>query len=61
MTSVDGGVATDAGAPMACMAEQKVLVATQTNLIADKAGAAATMAPNLVNAWGLAFNPSGVA
>lgn len=46
---------------MACMAEQKVLVATQTNLIADKAGAAATMAPNLVNAWGLAFNPSGVA
>jgi uncharacterized protein (TIGR03118 family) len=30
----------------------------QRNLVADTPGAAATMDPNLVNAWGLSFGPS---
>lgn len=34
----------------------------QTNLFADtKNGGAANVDPNLVNSWGLAFNPSGIA
>jgi uncharacterized protein (TIGR03118 family) len=35
---------------------------TQTNLFADTAeGGAPNVDPNLVNAWGLAFNPTGIA
>jgi uncharacterized protein (TIGR03118 family) len=34
---------------------------TQTNLVSDQAGVAATTDPNLVNAWGIAFNPKGPA
>jgi uncharacterized protein (TIGR03118 family) len=32
----------------------------QTNLVSDLAGVAAVQDPNLVNPWGLAFNPNGV-
>jgi uncharacterized protein (TIGR03118 family) len=32
----------------------------QTNLVSDLAGVAAVRDPNLVNPWGLAFNPNGV-
>ncbi len=47
----EGGVGT--------IVSQKV---TQTNLFADTAdGGAMHVDPNLVNAWGLAFNPSGIA
>ncbi len=41
--------------------DQKAPAATQTNLIADQPGVAAVIDTGLVNAWGLAFNPSGVA
>lgn len=36
-------------------------VVTQTNIVADLAGQAGAVDPNLKNAWGLAFNPSGPA
>ena len=36
-----------------------VLDVTQTNLVADLPGVAAVTDPQLVNAWGLAFNPAG--
>ena len=32
---------------------------TQTNLVADTAGAAAVTDPNLVNPWGISFSPNG--
>jgi uncharacterized protein (TIGR03118 family) len=49
----------DAGASDAGGISQKV---TQTNLFADTAeGGAPHVDPNLVNPWGLAFNPGGVA
>jgi uncharacterized protein (TIGR03118 family) len=53
VTTPDGG---DGGGSALIL--QKVV---QTNLFADTADAAANVDPNLVNAWGLAFNPSGVA
>src|SRR5260221_8226777 len=34
---------------------------TQTNLVSDQAGGAAVTNADLVNAWGLAFNPMGPA
>jgi uncharacterized protein (TIGR03118 family) len=69
-TRVDAGepsTISDAGAsnPMMCRREslqdQKAASATQTNLIADQPGSATMIDTGLVNAWGLAFNPSGVA
>jgi uncharacterized protein (TIGR03118 family) len=52
-TTPDGG---DAGAALVL---QKV---TETKLFADTVdGGAANVDPNLVNSWGLAFNPSGIA
>ena len=42
--------------------EDRCLLATgfvQTNLVADTAGVAAHMDPNLINAWGIAFGPGG--
>ena len=34
---------------------------TQTNLVSDQPGVAATTDPNAVNVWGIAFNPAGPA
>jgi uncharacterized protein (TIGR03118 family) len=34
---------------------------SQTNLVSDQPGVAATTDPNLVNAWGISFNPAGPA
>jgi uncharacterized protein (TIGR03118 family) len=69
-TRVDAGdppASGDAGAsnPMMCKREnlqdQKAASVTQTNLIADQPESAKMIDTGLVNAWGLAFNPSGVA
>jgi hypothetical protein len=38
-----------------------VLALSQTNLVSDQPGVAATTDPNLVNAWGISFNPAGPA
>lgn len=50
----------DGGRSM-CMRDRTPPVAKQVNLIADQTGVATIADPNLVNAWGLAFNPQGVA
>jgi uncharacterized protein (TIGR03118 family) len=71
-TAPSGSGQPGAGAPPATsmfdalMAEAKGHVAiegnvTQENIVADQAGMAKTTDPHLLNAWGLAFNPSGPA
>jgi uncharacterized protein (TIGR03118 family) len=42
-------------------ADRVVQVVTQENLVSDQAGVAKKTDPNLVNAWGLAFSPTGPA
>ncbi len=55
----DGGTPTPVPDGGSALILQKV---TQTNLFADTAdGGAPSVDPNLVNPWGLAFNPSGIA
>lgn len=42
-------------------ADHLAAVATQTNIVADEEGVAEATDPDLKNAWGLSFNPAGVA
>jgi uncharacterized protein (TIGR03118 family) len=56
---LDAGAANPEG-PM-CMRDRAAPVAKQVNIVADQPGVAAVADSNLVNAWGLAFNPQGVA
>lgn len=53
----DGGVSGDAGGGATDLVAANV---TRTDIVSDRQGALA-LDPKLINAWGLAFNPAGVA
>ena len=55
-----GGYSSPAAAPMPTPT-MAATAFTQTALVSDTAGAAAHTDTNLVNAWGIAFNPTGFA
>jgi uncharacterized protein (TIGR03118 family) len=56
----EGVTVTDAGVVLVGDAAVAVTTVTTTKLVSDQPGAAHTD-PNLINAWGLAFAPTGVA
>lgn len=60
-SSVDADISNGLMCKRQSAKDQKAPAATQVNLIADQQNVAVVTDTNLVNAWGLAFNPSGVA
>ena len=55
----DGGPISTESAELRAHPPRVVDVVTQVNLVSDQPGKAKMTDPNLVNAWGLAFNPAG--
>jgi uncharacterized protein (TIGR03118 family) len=59
VSACGGAINTDVASDDAALSSKGAIKMVQTNLVSDQPGVAAVTDPNLLNPWGIAFNPGG--